>query len=84
MTPGIFQDFAKAHDNDVSKWVTIQKKVLKKNWHVKDDKGLNVIKYQVTGSSKTTTVNVILLEDVSRVFGSIAAPTSNPHLSRVI
>ena len=83
MTPGVFQDFSQSQDNP-SNWTAIQKKVLKKNWHVKDEQGLNVIKYQVKGANKSTTVNVILFEDVSRIFGDSKPPTCNPHLKKVI
>jgi conjugal transfer pilus assembly protein TraI len=83
MTPGIFQDFAQAHLNDPAHWADIQKKVLKKHWHVKGEKGLNVIKYQVTGASKKTTANVILFAELVRVFGSMQAPKCNPHLLRL-
>ncbi|MGR9052832.1 MAG: MobH family relaxase [Gammaproteobacteria bacterium] len=82
ITPGIFQDYAVAQQNDPSEWNAIQKKVLKKHWHVKDDKGLNVIKYQVAGKNKSTAVNVILFQDLSMVFGEATLPTANPHLSR--
>jgi conjugal transfer pilus assembly protein TraI len=83
ITPGIFQDFALSHENDKSKWGTIQKKVLKKNWHFRDKQGLNVVKYQVKGQKKLTTVNTILFHDVSLVFGSMEPPTSNPHLLKI-
>ena len=83
MTPGIFQDFAQSQDNP-SDWTAIQKKVLKKNWHVRDEKGLNVLKYQVKGANKSTTVNVILFEDVSRIFEDSKPPSCNPHLMKVI
>jgi len=54
--PGIFQDFARTKVNS-SNWAAIQQKVLKKNWHVRNNKGLNVVKYQVKGQKKQTTVN---------------------------
>lgn len=82
MTPGIFQDFALFQGDDISNWPDIQKKVLKKNWHVRDGQGLNVVKYQVSGASKSTTVNAILFEDLSIVFGAGPAPASNPHLQK--
>ncbi|OAI15649.1 relaxase [Methylomonas lenta] len=83
MTPGIFQDYALFQEGDLSNWSVIQKKVLKKNWHVRGEKGLNVVKYQVSGASKSTTVNAILFEDHSIVFGAGLAPASNPHLQKV-
>ncbi|AEG00449.1 MobH family relaxase [Methylomonas methanica] len=82
MTPGIFQDYAVFKEGDSSNWPDIQKKVLKKNCHVRDGQGLNVVKYQVTGASKSTTVNAILFEDVSIVFAAGSAPASNPHLQK--
>ncbi len=82
ITPGIFQDFAKTKDNN-SNWATIQQKVLKKNWHVRNDKGLNVVKYQVKGQKKQATVNAVLFQDVSRVFGGKEPPESNPHLTKI-
>jgi hypothetical protein len=83
VTPGIFQDFAKTLDQDNANWTAIQQKVLKKNWHVRDGKGLNVVKYQVKGQSKKTKVNAILFQDVSRVFGSHQKPGNNPHLIKL-
>ncbi len=84
ITPGIFQDFAKSQCNkDTSSWSSIQQKVLKKNWHVRDGKGLNVVKYTVKGMNKKAVINAVLFEDVSKVFGVKEPPASNPHLSRV-
>ena len=84
VTPGIFQDFARSHSNkDASSWNSIQQKVLKKNWHVRDAKGLNVVKYTVKGMNKKTIINAVLFQKVSRVFGSIEPPASNPHLTRI-
>ncbi len=83
VTPGIFQDFAKTLDQDNDSWMAIQQKVLKKNWHVRDKKGLNVVKYQVKGQSKKTKVNAILFQDVSRVFGDHKKPGNNPHLIKL-
>ncbi|MBU2569798.1 MAG: TraI domain-containing protein [Gammaproteobacteria bacterium] len=83
MTPGIFQDYASAQTNGRTDWASIQKKVLKKNWHVLDAQGLNVIKYQVEGGNKSATINVILFHDVSLVFRGREPPTANPHLTRI-
>ncbi|MBD9357323.1 MobH family relaxase [Methylomonas albis] len=83
MTPGIFQDYAVFQDGNPGNWSVIQKKVLKKNWHVRGENGLNVVKYQVSGASKSTTVNAILFEELSTVFGAGSAPASNPHLQKV-
>lgn len=80
MIPAIFQDFAESHHNNRQSWEDFQKKVLKKTWHINDVKGLSAIKYQVRGPNKPTTVNVILFEDVSRVFGKLKMPKSNHHL----
>jgi len=79
MTPGIFQDYALANEPDSANWAAIQKKVLKKNWHVKAANGLNVLNYQVTGPSKTHSVNVVLYEDLTLIFGSTTPPKANPH-----
>lgn len=84
VTPGIFQDFSRSQaEKDTSKWTTVQQKVLKKNWHIRNDKGLNVIKYQVKGKNKLTTVNAVLFQDVSKIFGSKEPPASNPHLIKL-
>ncbi|MGD7037332.1 MobH family relaxase [Methylotuvimicrobium buryatense] len=83
MTPGIFQDYASAQTNGRTDWASIQKKVLKKNWHVRDVQGLNVIKYRVEGGSKSAKINVILFHEVSLVFGGKEPPTANPHLNRI-
>jgi len=83
VTPGIFQDFAQSPANtDNLAWTTIQQKVLKKNLHVRDAKGLNVVKYRVKGQSKSTSINAVLFQDKSRVFGERETPTCNPHLVR--
>jgi integrating conjugative element relaxase (TIGR03760 family) len=83
ITPGIFQDFSKAELSENVKWTAVQQKVLKKNWHVRDGKGLNVVKYQVKGQSKQTTVNAILFKDASKIFGEHPLPESNPHLIKI-
>ncbi|WP_341325875.1 MobH family relaxase [Methylotuvimicrobium sp. KM2] len=83
MTPGIFQDYASAQTDGRIDWASIQKKVLKKNWHVRDVHGLNVIKYQVEGGKKSATINVILFNDESLVFGGKEPPTANPHLTKI-
>ncbi len=83
MTPGIFQDYASAQINGRTDWASIQKKVLKKNWHVRDVQGLNVIKYQVEGGKKSATINVILFNDESLVFRGKEPPTANPHLTKI-
>lgn len=83
VTPGIFQDFAQssANSNDLA-WSVIQQKVLKKNWHVRDAKGLNVVKYQIKGKNKSTAINAVLFQDKTRIFGGREPPASNPHLFR--
>jgi len=83
ITPGIFQDFAKTKDEENDDWTAIQQKVLKKNWHVRNDKGLNVVKYQVKGKNKETTMNAVLFNDVSKVFGGKEPLVSNPHLTKM-
>jgi hypothetical protein len=83
ITPGIFQDFAKTLGEENFNWTAIQQKVLKKNWHVRNDKGLNVVKYQVKGHKKQTTINAVLFKDVSKVFGVKEPPASNPHLTKI-
>jgi len=83
ITPGIFQDFAKTLGEENYNWTIIQKKVLKKNWHVRNDKGLNVVKYQVKGHKKQTTMNAVLFNDVPKIFGAKKAPVSNPHLTKM-
>ncbi|WP_404360497.1 MobH family relaxase [Methylotuvimicrobium sp. KM1] len=83
MTPGIFQDYASAQTNGNTDWASIQKKVLKKNWHVRDAQSLNVIKYRVEGGNKSAAINVILFHEVSLVFGGKELPTANPHLTKI-
>lgn len=81
VTPGIFQDCAKATGQ--KDWIAIQKTFLKRNVHRKDAQGLNVMKYQVKGKEKKTTVNVILIPDTSLVFGAGTPPQPNPYLTAV-
>jgi len=83
ITPGIFQDFARTKNEGNFDWTAIQQKVLKKNWHVRNDKGLNVVKYLVKGKNKQTTMNAVLFKDVSKVFGFKEPPVSNPHLTKM-
>jgi hypothetical protein len=83
ITPGIFQDFAKTLGEENSNWTAIQQKVLKKNWHVRNNKGLNVVKYQVKGQNKKTSVNAVLFQDVSKAFGYNEPPACNPHLTKM-
>ena len=83
ITPGIFQDFAKTRDEENDDWTAIQQKVLKKNWHVRNNKGLNVVKYRVKGKNKQTTMNAVLFNDVLKVFGGKEPPVSNPHLTKI-
>ena len=66
-----------------SSWSSIQQKVLKKNWHVRDSKGLNVVKYTVEGMNKKAIINAVLFEDVSKVFGVKEPPLGNPHLIKM-
>ena len=79
VTPGIFQDYAKAQDQE--QWITVQKAVLKRNWHVKESHGLNIMKYQVNGKEKKTTVNGILFVDTRLFFDVNEPPHPNPHLA---
>jgi len=77
----IDQNIARSPANtDNLAWTTIQQKVLKKKRHVRDDRGLNVIRYQVKGQGKSTAINAVLFQDRSLVFGDRNPPASNPHL----
>ena len=82
ITPGIFQDFSK-YTNSQNNWKDVQRLILKKKMHCRDKKGLNVIKYEVKGQSRTTKLNAILFSDPAIIFGSNPPPSQNPHLSRV-
>jgi hypothetical protein len=81
ITPGIFQDFSK-HTGNKYDWKDVRKLILKKKLHCRDKKGLNVIKYEVKGQSKVTTLNAILFNDMTLIFGNTPPPTQNPHLNR--
>lgn len=81
ISPGIFQDFSKHNDNH--EWIDVQKLILKKKLHCRDKNGMNVIKYEVTGQSRTTKLNAILFSDHKLIFGNSAPPSQNPHLVRV-
>ena len=82
VTPGIFQDFSESTLNQYT-WKDVQKIVLKQKLHSRDDKGLNVIKYEVKGQNKMTKINTILFNDKTLVFGDTNPPSQNPHLSRI-
>jgi integrating conjugative element relaxase (TIGR03760 family) len=83
VTPGIFQDFSESTQNQYN-WKDVQKIVLKQKLHSRDDKGLNVIKYEVKGQNKMTKINAILFNDKSLVFGNVEPPSQNPHLGRIV
>lgn len=80
-SPGIFQRYAKA--KDLQDWSSVQQSVLKKNWHIRNDKGLSFFKYQVVGKQKSATVNGILLPDAAFIFGSANIPKPNPHVTSI-
>ncbi len=82
VTPGIFQDFSESTQNRLD-WKDTQKKVLKQKLHSRDDKGLNVIKYEVKGRSRMTKINTILFNDPGLIFRDTMPPSQNPHLTRV-
>jgi integrating conjugative element relaxase (TIGR03760 family) len=82
VTPGIFQDFSESTQNKVD-WKNTQKKVLKQKLHIRDDNGLNVIKYEVKGRNRMTKINTILFDDPALIFGETTPPSQNPHLTRV-
>lgn len=77
-TPAIFQRYAivKAIDD----WRVIQKQVLKQNWHRKTN-GVNIVRYQVSGSHKTSSVNGLLIAEAAIIFGDLRIPQPNPHLT---
>ena len=80
-TPAIFQRYADART--LPDWKPVQKTVLKKNWHVKAEKGLIIFKYQVIGKRKSSTVNGILFQDPAFIFGTALLPKPNPHLNLI-
>jgi hypothetical protein len=51
--------------------------------HIRDDNGLNVIKYEVKGRNRMTKINTILFDDPALIFGETTPPSQNPHLTRV-
>jgi hypothetical protein len=82
VTPGIFQDFSESTQHKFN-WKETQKSVLKQKLHSRDDKGLNVIKYEVKGQSRVTRINTILFNTPALIFGDCKPPSQNPHLTRV-
>lgn len=64
VSPGIVQDFAKQPKNVMS-WETVPKKFLKLGLHesVEVEGGLNVHKYLISGSNKSTTIMTLLIKD---------------------
>lgn len=82
VTPGVFQDFSESTQHKFN-WKETQKSVLKQKLHCRDDKGLNVIKYEVKGQSRVTRINTILFNDPVLIFGETKPPNQNPHLNRV-
>ena len=82
VTPGVFQDFSESTQHKFN-WKETQKSVLKQKLHSRDDKGLNVIKYEVKGQSRITRINTILFNNPVLIFGDSKPPSQNPHLNRV-
>jgi hypothetical protein len=82
VTPGVFQDFSESTQH-IFNWKETQKSVLKQKLHCRDDKGLNVIQYEVKGQSRVTRINTILFNDPVLIFGETKPPSQNPHLNRV-
>jgi hypothetical protein len=80
-TPSIFQAYVQATGEQ--DWKLVQQSVLKKHWHQKNAKGLNVFQYQVAGKQKQSTVNGLLLQDVGFVFVDTTIPKLNPHFTQI-
>jgi hypothetical protein len=80
-TPSIFQAYVQATGEQ--DWKLVQQSVLKKHWHQKNAKGLNVFQYQVAGKQKQSKVNGLLLQDVGFVFVDTTIPKLNPHFTQI-
>jgi len=82
VSPGIFQDFAKRHENATS-WESVQKKFLKLGLHERTEGGLNVHKYRISGSNKSALIMALLLKDTGVLFKT-GTPLPNPHVNRAV
>ena len=82
ITPGIFQDFSIAVDNEID-WQEIQKIIFKKKRHTRGETGLNVMRFTVQGQNRQSVVSAIFFKDLSLIFGAITPPSQSPHIIKI-
>lgn len=80
VSPGIFRDFAAQYPEH--EWSNVQKRFQKRKLHRRTDSGTNIHRYFVVGARKRSSINGMLIPDVTVVFGASSSPPSNPHLSQ--
>lgn len=80
VSPGIFKDFA-AHHSDLE-WSNVQKRFQKLRLHRRTNAGTNIHRYSVVGARKRSSINGLLIQEASVVFGASPPPPANTHLSQ--
>jgi len=93
VSPRIFREFAKVHGEDgrgaaktgdearVGKGV--QRQLLRAAWHVRADKGVNILTYQVVRGGRTISqLSGVVIEEPARFVNPV--PPANPVLARAV
>ena len=91
VSPRIFREFAKAHGEDGKGGATpdeaqpgklIQRQVLRAAWHVRADKGINMLTYHVIrGGRRISQLSGVVIEKPARFVNPV--PPANPVLVRM-
>lgn len=92
VSPRIFREFAKAHGEDGKGSATpeeeaqpgkgIQRQVLRGAWHVRADKGINMLTYHVIrGGRRISQLSGVVIENPARFVNPV--PPANPVLVRM-
>lgn len=80
VSPGIFKDFATRHPD--LEWSNVQKRFQKLRLHRRTNAGTNIHRYSVVGTRKRSSINGLLIQEPSVVFGASPPPPANTHLSQ--
>jgi hypothetical protein len=83
ISPGIFKDFAARHP-DAEGWNAVQKRFQKLTVHCKTPNGTNIHRYRVQGARRKSTLNGLLIPDLSVIYGKSPVPEPNPLLIPMI
>ena len=83
ISPSIFKDFASRHPN-AEGWNAVQKRFQKLKVHCKTHNGTNIHRYRVQGARRKSTLNGLLIPNLSVIYGNTQAPEPNPLLVPII